>query len=109
MISNKYGLDIFYHAFKEAAEDSEFLDPWKFHFSIILLSKALFANWPGSDENSNPFEEMYTSMLIDKAVSAKNDLVGGWMPRLDDDTKEVLSEEAVISYLAYMDQLKSLF
>mgnify|MGYP006910349043 FL=1 len=44
---------------------------------------------------------MFTSMLIDKAVSAKNQLVGGWIPRLDDDTKEVLSEEAVKVYIAY--------
>ena len=48
-------------------------------------------------------------MLIDKAVSAKNQLVGGRIPRLDDDTKEVLSEEAVKVYIAYQDQLKRLF
>jgi|JI10StandDraft_1071094.scaffolds.fasta_scaffold217740_3 hypothetical protein len=47
MISNKYGLDVFYHAFKEAAEGSEVLDQKKFHYAIILLAKALFSNRPG--------------------------------------------------------------
>ena len=77
MISNKYGLDIFYHAFKEAAEENEFLDNRRFHYAIILLAKALFGDRPGNDENTNPFEEMFTSMLIDKTLSAKNQLVGG--------------------------------
>lgn len=72
MISNKYGLEIFYHSFKEAAEGSEFIDNRKFHYAIILLSKAIFGKRPGNDENTNPFEEMYTSMLIDKTLSAKN-------------------------------------
>jgi len=109
MISNKYGLEIFYNAFLEAAEGHQVLDYTKFHFAIILLAKALFGNRPGNDEKTNPFEEMFTSMLIDKTISAKNLLVGGRIPRLDDDTKEVLSEEAIRCYIAYQDQLKQLF
>jgi len=72
MISNKYGLDIFYHAFKEASEGSVYLDQSKFHYAMILLAKALFSNRPGNDEKTNPFEEMFTSMLIDKTLSAKS-------------------------------------
>lgn len=109
MVSNKYGIEIFYNAFLEAAEGAEVLDQRKFHYAIILLAKALFSNRPGSDERSNPFEEMFTTMLIDKTISAKNQLVGGRIPILDDDTKEVLSEEAVKAYIAYQGQLKSLF
>lgn len=48
------------------------LDYSKFHYAIILLAKALFSNRPGNDEKTNPFEEMFTSMLIDKTISAKN-------------------------------------
>ena len=77
MISNKYGLRIFYQAFKEAAEESEFLDNRKFHYAIILLAKEIFGNRPGNDEQTNPFEEMFTTMLIDKTISAKHTLVGG--------------------------------
>ena len=109
MISNKYGLEIFYNAFLEAAEGSQVLDQRKFHYAIILLAKALFSNRPGTDERSNPFEEMFTTMLIDKTISAKNVLVGGRIPVLDDDTQRVLSEEAIKSYIAYQGQLKSLF
>ena len=101
MISNKYGIEIFYNAFLEAAEGAQVLDQKKFHYAIILLAKALFSNRPGSDERSNPFEEMFTTMLIDKTISAKNQLVGGRIPILDDETKEVLSEEAIRCYIAY--------
>lgn len=109
MISNKYGLEIFYYAFTEAAQSNEKIDNWKFHYAIILLAKAIFGNRPGNDESTNPFEEMFTSMLIDKTLSAKNQLVGGRIPWLDSETKEVLSEEAIITYLAYQDQLKRVF
>lgn len=36
-------------------------------------------------------------------------VVGGRSPNLDEDTLEVLSEEAIIIYLNYLDQLKHLF
>jgi hypothetical protein len=107
LISNKYGLEIFYTAFKEAADGEEFIGKQKFHYAIILLSKALYGNRPGNDETTNPFEEMFTNMLIDKTPNATPN---GRIPKLDDeDNKEVLSEEAIIMYLAYMDQLKQLF
>ncbi len=107
MISNRHGLEIFFNAFKEAAEGEEFLDMSKFHYAVILLSKAIYGK--NSDENENPFEEMFTNMLLDKNISANNSLVGGRIPRLDEDTKEVLSEEGIIVYLAYVNQLKKLF
>lgn len=36
-------------------------------------------------------------------------VVGGRIPKMDEDTLEVLSEEAIIVYLNYLDQLKHLF
>lgn len=70
MISNKFGIEIFYTAFKEACGD-EFdeqnnygiLDEQKFYYAIILLSKVLYAH-----ENA-PFEAMFSNMLQDKALT----------------------------------------
>ena len=36
-------------------------------------------------------------------------VVGGRVPKMDDDTMEILSEEALLVYLSYIDQLKSLY
>lgn len=36
-------------------------------------------------------------------------LVGGRIPKMDEDTLEVLSEEAIIVYMNYLHQLKNLF
>jgi hypothetical protein len=96
MISNRHGIEIFYNAFKEATEGDEYMDKSKFHYAVILLSKALYA---GSE---NPFEEMFTNMLLDKNLSDRDGLVGGRIPRHDEDTKAVLSEDAIVMYLAYI-------
>jgi len=49
MVSNKYGIEIFFAAFKEACgEDFDkenndgILDNTKFYYAIVLLSKVLF-------------------------------------------------------------------
>ena len=49
MVSNKYGIEIFYTAFKEACGDDfdpvnndGILDNTKFYYAIVLLSKVLF-------------------------------------------------------------------
>ena len=70
MISNKFGIEIFYTAFKEACGE-EFddhahygiLDEMKFYYAIVLLSKVMYAH-----ENS-PFEAMFSNMLQDKALT----------------------------------------
>ena len=70
MISNKYGIEIFYAAFKEACGE-EFdvksnygiLDEMKFYYAIFLLSKVLYAH------ESSPFEAMFSNMLQDKALT----------------------------------------
>jgi hypothetical protein len=36
-------------------------------------------------------------------------VVGGRVPKIDEDTLKILSEEALIVYLNYLDQLKTLF
>jgi hypothetical protein len=36
-------------------------------------------------------------------------VIGGRVPKMDEDTLEILSEEAILVYLNYLDQLKSLF
>ncbi len=111
MISNKHGFEIFYTAFKEACgPNNDFLDNSKFYYSIVLLSKALF----GHEEN--PFETMFALMLVDSVTSDNKCnfhfstlVVGGRVPKLDEDTVEILSEEAIIVYLDYLDQLKKIF
>ena len=107
MISNKNGLELFYYAFKEAADGDYFLDQTKFHFAIVLLSNAIYGH--EQDEEKNPFQEMYTNLLIDKAISPNLEPVGGRLPSLDEDVRLIMSEEAFINYLAYVDQLKSIF
>ena len=75
MISNKYGLDLFYTVFKEAssnqaairgkddgedvAANSSVLINHNFFLAITMLAKTLFAQ-------SNPFESMFNQMLVDK-------------------------------------------
>ena len=71
MLSNKFGLDIFYTAFKEAAEtsgvetgihseiDNRFvLMKENFFLSMTYLAKALFAH-----EGKGAFEAMFAHML----------------------------------------------
>ena len=36
-------------------------------------------------------------------------VIGGRVPKMDEDTCEILSEEALIVYLNYLDQLKHLY
>ena len=74
MISNKYGIEIFYTAFKEAcgtdfnvANNFGLLDNKKFYYAIQLLAKVLF-----SSEN-NPFEAMFSNMLVDKMMTSKQE------------------------------------
>ena len=85
MISNKYGLDIFYTAFKEAANSNNDLKTDKdadededdeakesqsvlinqnFFLSIMMLAKAIY----GHEEN--PFKAMFDQMLVDQVVSS---------------------------------------
>lgn len=42
-------------------------------------------------------------------MTADNRLLGGRVPKMDENTLEVLSEESIGVYLEYMDKLKSLF
>lgn len=71
MISNKFSIDVFYTAFKEACgEDFNHqvnhgvLDNTKFFYAIVLLSKVLYA------DEVNPFEAMFQNMLVDKIVTS---------------------------------------
>ena len=82
MISNKFGLDIFYTAFKEAANNHQFetkilsgeqdadsdaderpshstLINHNFFLSITMLAKAIYGH------EDNPFEAMFAQMLVD--------------------------------------------
>lgn len=68
MISNRYGIEIFFTAFKEACgDDKPFLDRKKFHYAIILLAKALY-----SHEEKNQFETMFEDMLKDTILTSDN-------------------------------------
>lgn len=72
MVSNKFSLDIFYSAFKEAAmncgidtgkklnrDDRCVLIRKNFYLAMTNLAKALYAH------EENPFETMFTKMLVD--------------------------------------------
>ncbi len=50
-------------------------------------------------------------MIADVSESNSYDVivVGGRVPKIDKVTEDILSEEAMIVYLNYVDQLKSLF
>lgn len=70
MITNKFGLDIFYTAFKEACgeefnEEKNYgiLDEDKFYYAIKLLSQVIY-----SGEN-DPFAAMFSNMLQDKSLT----------------------------------------
>jgi hypothetical protein len=70
MVSNKFGFEIFYTAFKEACgEDFNdkinhgVLDNRKFYYAIVLLSKVLYSTEP------KPFEAMFSQMLVDKLMT----------------------------------------
>ena len=119
MISNKYGLDLFYTVFKEAssnqaairgkddgedvAANSSVLINHNFFLAITMLAKTLFAH------ESNPFESMFNQMLVDKIRTYDQRMVGGRSPKTGEETLEILSEEAIRVYLLYYEQLKVLF
>ena len=77
MISNKYGLDLFYTVFKEASSNQQgqkminsenkevpigtsVLINHNFFLALTMLAKTLYAH------ESNPFESMFNQMLVDK-------------------------------------------
>jgi len=76
MISNKYGLDLFYTVFKEASSNQATKKTTKgdgdevavncsvlinhnFFLSVTMLAKTLFAH------EQNPFESIFNQMLVD--------------------------------------------
>ena len=111
MISNRHGIEIFYTAFKDACgADNVFLDNTKFYYAIVLLSKGLFGN------EDNPFETMFSQMLVDQIMTSDmrcniytlfshslSIVIGGRVPKMDEDTLEILSEEAIVVHLNYLD------
>lgn len=115
MVSNKFSLDIFYTAFKEAAQNEgveqvgdEIADRFvlyhnNFYLAMINLAKALYAH------EENPFEAMFTSLLVAQKETKDKGLVGGRSPKMGEDTVNILSEESIKVYLTYMPQLKDLF
>ena len=93
MISNKYGLDIFYTAFKEAANCDQHetkiltgnqnddrgegegnddhsggsvLITQNFFLAVSMLAKAIYAT------EENPFKAMFDQMLVDQVICQKN-------------------------------------
>ena len=97
MISTKHGLDLFYAAFKEAVGEDDVMDNQKFFYAIILLAKVMKSN------ESNPFEVMYAEMLIDRMTGGESKNVGGRAPILDDETFDILSEQAIVTYIGYFE------
>ena len=116
MVSNKFSLDIFYTAFKEAAmncgidtganldiDNKYVLISNNFFLAMTNLAKALYAH------EDNPFEAMFTKMLVDQKESKDKGLVSGRSPKMGEHTVNILSEESIKVYLTYMQQLKDLF
>ena len=74
-----------------------------FYLAMTNLAKALYAH------EDNPFEAMFTKMLVDQKKSHDGGLVSGRSPKMGEDTVKILSEEAIKVYLAYLGPLKQLF
>ena len=116
MVNNKFSLDIFYTAFKEAAmncgidvgahmdvDNKYVLISNNFYLAMTNLAKALYAH------EENPFEAMFTKMLVDQKESKDKGLVSGRSPKMGENTVNILSEESIKVYLTYMQPLKELF
>lgn len=114
MISNKFGIEIFYTAFKQACGDDwdkvtqyGILDSSKFFYAITLLSKVIYAH-----ENDS-FEAMFSNMLVDKNLNSNEMPIGGRLPKTDPETSEammqIFSGQTIQVNLAYLDQLKKLY
>lgn len=70
----------------------------------MLLSNTIFSR------ESNPVETMFTTMLMDRLDSTSEvDNLGGRIPKTDEETLKVLSEDSILYYIAYLDKLKVLF
>jgi len=116
MVSNKFSLDIFYTAFKEAVmncgietgqnvdiDNKYVLISNNFYLAMTSLAKALYAH------EENPYEAMIIKMLGDQTESKGGVLVSGRSPKMGRDTVDILCEESIKVYLTYMPQLKELF
>ena len=116
MVNNKFSLDIFYTAFKEAAmncgidsgnnvdiDNKYVLINNNFYLAMTNLAKALYAH------EENPFEAMFTKMLVDGKEAKDKSLVSGRSPKMGEHTVSILSEESIKVYLTYMQPLKELF
>ena len=116
MVSNKFSLDIFYTAFKEAAmncgvdagenmdiDNKYVLINNNFYLAMTNLAKALYAH------EENPFEAMFTKMLVDSKECTDNRLTSGRSPKMGENVVNILSEESIKVYLTYMWPLKNLF
>ena len=116
MVSNKFSLDIFYSAFKEAVmncgidtgsnidiDNKYVLISNNFYLAMTNLAKALYAH------EENPFEAMFTKMLVDQKESKGGVLVSGRSPNMGANTVDILSEESIRVYLTYLQPLKDLF
>ena len=94
MISNKYGLEIFYAAFRAACADDfdqqkrgkkPLMDNSKFFYAIILLSKILFFSEPV------PFEAMFSNMLVEKLVTGGGIPNTSRLPKSDQHTIDAMA------------------
>jgi hypothetical protein len=95
MISNKYGLDVFYSAFKAACPDeidkqnrvkqNTLMDNNKFFYAMVLLSKILFFCEPV------PFDAMFSNMLVDKLVTGVGIPHLSRLPRSDQHTIDAMA------------------
>ena len=116
MVSNKFSLDIFYTAFKEAAmncgidasnnldiDNKYVLISNNFYLAMTNLAKALYAH------EENPFEAMFTKMLVDQKESKDKGLVSGRSPKMGSNTANILSEDSIKVYLTYLKPLQDLF
>ena len=116
MVNNKFSLDIFYTAFKEAAmncgidvganmdiDNKYVLVNNNFYLAMANLAKALYAH------ETNPLRAMFTKMLVDEKEYKDKGLGGGRSPKMGENTVNILSEESIKVYLTYMEPLKELF
>lgn len=91
MVSNRFGLEVFYAAFRAACADefdkpskkgnrNPLMDNNKFFYAIVLLSKIL------CHHEQNPFESMFSNILVDKLSAGGSQAIMGRLPKSDQET-----------------------
>ncbi len=71
MVTNRFGIDVFYQAYKEAAGTSPVLDNKRFFYAIILIAQNLYRR------SSSPIQQLFSEMLVDSNLGEDKTMSSG--------------------------------